>query len=47
MGRVLEMAVQGDLEETARKKSDRGKETSYVICSYSETVINPIPGYDK
>jgi hypothetical protein len=30
----------------ARKKLDLEKKTSYVIRSDSETVINPLPGYD-
>jgi hypothetical protein len=46
LGRVLEMAVEGDSEEVARNEVDCAKRTSYVICSYSETVINPLPGYD-
>jgi hypothetical protein len=38
LGRVLEMAVEGDL--------DWEKKTPCVIWSYSQTVINPLPGYD-
>jgi hypothetical protein len=30
----------------ARKKLGGEKKTSYVILSDSETVINPLPGYD-
>jgi hypothetical protein len=30
----------------ARKELDCDKRTLYVIRSYSETVINPLPGYD-
>jgi hypothetical protein len=40
------MAVEGDWEEMARKELGCEKETSYVIGSYSETMINPLPGYD-
>jgi hypothetical protein len=40
------MAVYGDWEEMARKEFDGDKKTSCVIWSYSETVINPLPGYD-
>jgi hypothetical protein len=43
---VLEIAVKGDREEVARKKLDYSKKTSYVSSSGSETVINPLPGYD-
>jgi hypothetical protein len=46
LGRVLEMAVEGDWEEMARKELDWDKKTSCVIWSYSETVINPLPGHD-
>jgi hypothetical protein len=46
MGRVLEMAVEGDWEEMARKELDYDNDTSYVIWSYSGTIINPLPGYD-
>jgi hypothetical protein len=46
LGRVLEMAVEGDWEEMARKELDCDKKTSRVIWSYNETVINPLPGYD-
>jgi hypothetical protein len=31
----------------ARNESDCDKKTSCVIGSYSETVINPLPGYDS
>jgi hypothetical protein len=40
------MAVEDDWEEMAGKDLDCGKKTSHVIWSYSETVINPLPGYD-
>jgi hypothetical protein len=30
----------------ARNKLDYAKNTSCVILIYSETVINPLPGYD-
>jgi hypothetical protein len=33
MGRVVEMAVEGDWEEMARKELGGGKKTSYVIWS--------------
>jgi hypothetical protein len=46
MGWVLEMAVEGDWEEIARRESDCDKKTSCVIWNYSKTVINPLPGYD-
>jgi hypothetical protein len=45
-GRVLEMTVQGDSEEMARKELGGAKKTSCVICSDSETSINPLPKYD-
>jgi hypothetical protein len=31
----------------ARKKSCSAKNTSCVISNYRETVVNPLPGYDK
>jgi hypothetical protein len=40
------MAVEGDWEEMARNELGCEKETSYVIWSDSETVINPLPGHD-
>jgi hypothetical protein len=46
LGRLLEMAVEGDWEEMARKDLDCAKKISCMILSDSETVINPLPGYD-
>jgi hypothetical protein len=46
LGPVLEMVVEGNWEEIARNKLDCAKMTSCVIWSYSETIINPLPGYD-
>jgi hypothetical protein len=40
------MEVEDDWEEMARNELDYAKKTSCVIWSYSETVINPLPGYD-
>jgi hypothetical protein len=40
------MAVQSDWEETVRKELDSAKKISCVSSSYSEIVINPLPGYD-
>jgi hypothetical protein len=45
-GRVLEMAVEDDREEMARKELDCDKEAPCVNGSYSETAINPLPGCD-
>jgi hypothetical protein len=45
-GPVLEMAVQGDWKEMARMEFGSAEKTSRVIWSDSETVINPLPGYD-
>jgi hypothetical protein len=42
LSRVLEMTVEGEWEETTRKELGCVKNT----WSYSETVINPLPGYD-
>jgi hypothetical protein len=38
LGRVLEMAVEGDFEEIARKELGGAKKT---FC-----VMSPLPGYD-
>jgi hypothetical protein len=46
LGRVLKMAVQGDWEEIARKELGGAKKTACAIWCDSETVINPLPGYD-
>jgi hypothetical protein len=46
LGPVLELAAGGDSEEMARKELDCDKKTSFVIWSDSESVINPLPGYD-
>jgi hypothetical protein len=46
LGRVLKMAVEGDWEEITRKELDCAKKTSCVSWNYSETVRNPLPGYD-
>jgi hypothetical protein len=46
LGPFVEMTVQGNWEEMARKESDGVKKTSCVVWSYSETVINPLLGYD-
>jgi hypothetical protein len=42
----FEMAVKNIWEEMARKELACDKTTSRVIWSESETVINPLPGYD-
>jgi hypothetical protein len=44
--RVLQMADEGDWQEMERRELDGAKKTSRVIWSYSETMINPLPGYD-
>jgi hypothetical protein len=46
LGQVLEMSDKGDWEEIAKKELDCDMNSSRVIWSYSETVINPLPGYD-
>jgi hypothetical protein len=38
------MAVKGDCEKLAREELGCEKETLCEIRSYSETVINPLPG---
>jgi hypothetical protein len=40
------MSDEGDWEEIAGKELDSAKKTSYVSWSVSETVINPLAGYD-
>jgi hypothetical protein len=40
------MVVEGGWEEMERKELDCVTKSSCVIWSYSETVINPLPGYD-
>jgi hypothetical protein len=40
------MAVEGDWEEMARKELDCETKTSRVILNASETVTNPLLGYD-
>jgi hypothetical protein len=37
----------GNCRITVRRELGYEKKTSYVIWSYSETVINPLPGYDQ
>jgi hypothetical protein len=46
LGRVMEMAAQGDSEEMTRKELGGAKTTSCVICSDSDTSINPLPRHD-
>jgi hypothetical protein len=46
LGLLLEVAIQGDWEEMGRKDLGGEKNSSCVIWSDSETVINPLPGYD-
>jgi hypothetical protein len=46
LGRLLEMAVEGDWEEIARKELGGAKKTSCVIWNDSESFIYPLPGYD-
>jgi hypothetical protein len=43
---LRDSAVKGDLEEMARKELICEMKTSCVILCYSETVINPLLGYD-
>jgi hypothetical protein len=40
------MGVEDDREEMERKELGGDKKTSHVIWNYSETMINPLPGYD-
>jgi hypothetical protein len=40
------VAAEGDSEEMPRKELGGAKKTSCAILSYSESVINPLPGYD-
>jgi hypothetical protein len=40
------MAVEGDSEEMARNELGSENKISCVFLSDSETVINPLPGYD-
>jgi hypothetical protein len=44
LGRILQMAIEGDREELARKELDCAKKTLCVTGSYSNTVINQLPG---
>jgi hypothetical protein len=46
LGWVLDMEAEGDWEELARKELDCAKKASCVSLSYSEAVINLVPGYD-
>jgi hypothetical protein len=40
------MAVKDGSEVMSRKTSGGAKKISCAISSYSENVINPLPGYD-
>jgi hypothetical protein len=43
---LRESAAECDSEEVARRELGCEKKTSPVISRNSETVINPLPGYD-
>jgi hypothetical protein len=41
-----ELAVDRRIERKSKKRIRLCKEDFKVCCSYSETVMNPLPGYD-